>query len=250
MRDGSNNFNNDHGFEFVSYIYGELDQIARDAFESHLAGCDECAMELASYSDARLGVIEWRREDFDHLETPAIVVPWASEKQAVQEAEPVGLIARFIETLSAFPMFAKAGLGLAAAALAVGVYYFAPSAPLSQRNVASSLKTENSQTSSAPENKTSEGPESQFVANGEEKPSMIEKKNIDARPVAVRKTLTTVARVKSHPAVHRIELATAGTLTDSRSSAKKAPRLTTVDEDDDKSLRLADLFAEIGSSEE
>ena len=248
MRDGSSSFSNDHGFEFVSYIYGELDQTARDAFESHLAGCDECAMELASYSDARLGVIEWRREDFDHLETPAIVVPWASDKQAVVETKPVGIVSRFIEKLSAFPMFAKAGLGLAAAALAVGVYYFAPSAPLSQRNVASSLKTENSQPSSAPENKTSEGPESQFVANGEEKPSTIEKKNIDARPSRLRNA--TVARVSTRPAVRRSELATASTSTNFRLSTKKAPRLTSVDEDDDKSLRLADLFAEIGSSEE
>jgi hypothetical protein len=33
-------------------------------------------------------------------------------------------------------------------------------------------------------------------------------------------------------------------------ATKRAPRLNNLDEEEDKSLRLADLFAEIGSSEE
>ena len=31
----------------------------------------ECAIELGAFADARLSIIKWRRNDFEHLATPA-----------------------------------------------------------------------------------------------------------------------------------------------------------------------------------
>ena len=67
MLDKFHNSDSEHGIDLVAYIYGEMDDAARDRFETHLAGCDKCAFELGSYADARLGVIEWRRNDFETL---------------------------------------------------------------------------------------------------------------------------------------------------------------------------------------
>jgi anti-sigma factor RsiW len=125
MKNGHHNFNGDHGPELVTYIYGEMDDRARASFESHLAGCDDCAAELASVSDARLGVIEWRRNDFDHLSTPAIILP-ASEPAfsiAPVSAGRSGIAALF-ESIFSLPVIARVGVGLATAAVVVGIIYY------------------------------------------------------------------------------------------------------------------------------
>ena len=245
MRDGSDNFKNDHGFDFLSYIYGELDQVGRDAFESHLAGCDECAMELAVYSDARLGVIEWRREDFDHLETPAIVVPWASAKQAVVPAEPAGIFSRFIEALSAFPRFSKVGVGLAAVAIALGVFYFG-FRPAAVQHLDVAANKNEQQVVLPEEKKQNETLPPQYIAGSE--PKSLPSENRTTHSPQVRRQIAAV-RTTDHPAIRRNEFAANEPVKSNTPAAKKAPRLTTVEDEDDKSLRLADLFAEIGSSE-
>ena len=245
MRNGSDNFSNDHGFEFVSYIYDELDRTARETFEAHLAACDECAMELASYSDARLSVIEWRREDFDHLETPAIVVPWASEKRT-PEAEPAGAFSRFVEALVSLPMFAKAGMGLAAAALVVGVVYFVSTSPSGTPNIGTTKSHEqNTESVAVPENKSNFSDDEPLIAGNDT--STHEAKITSPGEHPRRHVVLAKFNVKHSPA-HRSELATTTAAPNTINS--KAPRLSSVDEEDDKSLRLADLFAEIGSSEE
>jgi hypothetical protein len=246
MRNGSDKFNNEHGFEFLSYIYGELDEAGRDAFESHLTSCDECVMELASYSDARLGVIEWRREDFDHLETPAIVVPWLSEKQVIAEAGPVGTFTRFIEALASFPRFAKAGIGFAAAAMAIGVFYFAASSPVVKPDVAGI--TNNDQPSSQVPDRSEMHSEPKFTASSKTGVEPINTKNTAKRPEHVRPALAVRSTNQQMP--RRTEIASTVTNKMVPTATKKAPRLTTAEEEEDKSLRLADLFAEIGSSEE
>jgi hypothetical protein len=246
MKNGDHSFKNDHGFEFVSYIYGELDRPGREAFEAHLATCDECAMELAVYSDARLGVIEWRREDFDHLETPVIVVPLMTEKRstAVIEREPVRTFTGFVEALTSIPVFARAGLGLATASLAIGVAYFVAYPP-SEKNLAVNNKTETESVTSRGKDTNSDI--TPFVAGKDDKTEAREL--IPISPYRhFRRQLAAIKIGDRRSPVHRSELASTHPI--SNASSKKAPRLSSVDEEDDKTLRLADLFAEIGTSEE
>src|SRR5437870_1692493 len=113
MLDRSHNSNGSHGTELVSYIYGELDERSQSAFESHLSECVDCAMELAAVSDARLGVIEWRRNDFDHLATPEFVIPEAAPIRSVAEPKKVGFFARLTEAIFSLPLFVKTGVALA-----------------------------------------------------------------------------------------------------------------------------------------
>src|SRR3954453_9051801 len=122
MLNGHHNSEKEYGLELVSYIYGELSDDRRSSFESHLEACDACVLELANYSDARLGVIEWRREDFDHLLTPAIVIP--ETKPVFAKADGPHSFAGILESIFRLPLFAQAGLGFASAALLVGAIYF------------------------------------------------------------------------------------------------------------------------------
>jgi hypothetical protein len=245
MRHGDQNLSNEHGFEFLSYIYSELDETARDKLEEHLVGCDDCTFELAAYSDARLGVIEWRREDFDHLESPAIVIPWVSQNEPALQAEPVGSISRFIEALSSFPLFAKAGMGLAAGALAFAVFYFAAYSPSEQTKEVATNKSAETKPLVTPSDKPGNEVGTVAVAIKKDETSPTEIRNIAALPERVRRQAAAVKVNGRLPLVHKSETASTN-----KAVTKSAPTLSTVEEDKDNSLRLADLFAEIGTSEE
>jgi len=245
MSNVDQNLGNDHGFEFLSYIYGELDEAARDSFEKHLIGCDDCTFELAAFSDARLGVIEWRREDFDHLESPAIVIPWVSQNEPAAQVEPVGVISRFIETLSSLPLFAQAGMGLAAAALAFGVFYFATYSPSQTTKEVATNKSGETKPFVAPiDNPSREVGTGTVTIKNEETPPQ-EIRNVANRPEHIRRSVAAVRVNDRKPLVRRTETASTN-----KAVNKSVPTLSTVEEDKDNTLRLADLFAEIGSSEE
>src|SRR5689334_20861023 len=110
MFDKFHNSDGSHGAELLTYIYGEMDECAREVFESHLERCDECAVELGAISDARLGVIEWRRGDFERLETPAMVVPGLyGDRTVSRSTEKAGAFAALIESLSTLSAYARAG---------------------------------------------------------------------------------------------------------------------------------------------
>jgi len=245
MTNGDHNLNG-HGFEFLSYIYGELDETARNIFEEHLVGCDDCTFELAAYSDARLGVIEWRREDFDHLESPAIVIPWVNETESAESVyEPVGALSRFIEAVSAFPLFAKAGIGLTAAALAFGVFYFATNSPSEKTKEVAANKSAETKPFVAPIDRPGSEVETGALATEKEVSSPKEIRNVPARPERVRRSVAALKVNDRQPSVRRFETAST-----KKAVTKSAPTLSSVQEEKDNSLRLADLFAEIDSSEE
>jgi len=143
-------------------------------------------------------------------------------------------------------MFAKAGIGFAAAALAISVFYFSSSSPAAKPDVAD-IKNSGP---SAPQvqAKTSDEPAPRYVASSKDDVAAPKPKSTANRSEHPRAIV--VSHVTAQPVVRKNELATNNTNKTIVPTAKKAPRLTTVEDEDDKSLRLADLFAEIGSSEE
>lgn len=84
--------------EIVAYIYDEIGTPERGKFETHLADCSMCTDEFAAVSNARFSVFEWRREEFAHLPTPEIVVPYSHK--SVEENAYAGFFAGLWEFLS------------------------------------------------------------------------------------------------------------------------------------------------------
>ena len=232
------------GPELLSYMYGELDGRRSADFESHLQLCDACTAELANVADARLGVIEWRREDFEHLATPVIVLPAIEQLAAVQK----GVIAAVIESIKNLPAWASAGMALVPAALLFGVFYFGYfNVPATRNDVATTV------TAPAAAEKVLEPVAT--VNNGSEKTVVAVETNTrdhnavaaKAPPVAVRRNATPERIAVKHFVSQPVRTETATAV---KPIKKSAPRLSSFDEEDDKSLRLADLFAQIGTSEE
>jgi hypothetical protein len=137
-------------------------------------------------------------------------------------------------------------MGLAAAALVVGAVYFVSTSPSGTPNIATTKSREqNTDSVAVPENKLNFGDDEPLIAGNDT--STHEAKTTSPGEHPRRHVVLAKFKVKHSPA-HRSELATTTAAPNTINS--KAPRLSSVDEEDDKSLRLADLFAEIGSSEE
>lgn len=77
----SNHKNSNCGFseELVSYLYGECSAEEKKTVEKHLNSCVDCMEEFAGFSSARSLVAEWRDEEFLPLDIPLFVLPNSKE---------------------------------------------------------------------------------------------------------------------------------------------------------------------------
>src|SRR2546423_717348 len=95
--------------EIVSYMYDELVRAKRDRFETHLADCTSCIDEFAEVSNSRYSVYEWRKVEFDPLETPEFAISYAEKPREVAVRATSWLEAfSGIFAIGRTPMFASA----------------------------------------------------------------------------------------------------------------------------------------------
>ena len=57
-------------------MYGELSTDESGAFERHLVDCSSCTDEFAAISSSRYEVYDWKKLEFDPLETPRFDIPF------------------------------------------------------------------------------------------------------------------------------------------------------------------------------
>lgn len=65
-----------HGGDMLAYLYDEMTTADRDAFELHLADCGTCIDDFAELSQSRYPVFEWKQLEFDPMPTPRVVIPF------------------------------------------------------------------------------------------------------------------------------------------------------------------------------
>lgn len=209
--------------QIVAYIYGEIGGKAESDFEVHLADCAACTDEFAAVSDARFSVYEWKKEAFDPLPTPEIVIPYqVSVAEPWPPAKWIAAVKGWAESLS-MPVAVAAGL---AVCLGIGILAFSY---LSKGEVHVANVTVPAEKEPLP-----------GVVQPPEAPKLNEPVST-FRPVKASSTQRSTKhgpRDRSKPA----SFATPNRLTE----AQNAPALTPDQETDDNSLRLADLFEEVG----
>ncbi|CAN5351592.1 hypothetical protein BH10ACI2_BH10ACI2_11810 [soil metagenome] len=223
--------------EIVSYIYDEFGGQEQTAFEDHLADCMKCTDEFAAVSEARFSVFEWQREEFAPLATPRIVIPYETQT------------ASWFDGVKAFLAGSMWPVGVAASLLLIAGFAFVLTNRTSE--VATGVNT--GVTTPAPkivapstQVELANNTIPQVVASKDEKvtkaSTTVTKANLEGRPVRA-KALQTVrpSRLLTAEAVR-----TETTGVDPKKQLRKAPALSNFDEDDDNSLRLADLFDEGG----
>lgn len=237
------------GDDIVSYIYDEMGTRGRSSFESHLAACTSCTDEFAAVAYARFSVFEWQKEEFSHLATPEIVVPYHVRRPVAQQAVSEGSIARLIG------IFTQARLPLAAAvalAIVVGLGFAALQfLGTHEQQIASNLN----QKAQADVQMPVERPVEAAQASQPPDPPMHE---IDNTATEIQKTTTAVPARRPANASRRVHasrriVANPRTRTaniaqrPAESQVGRAPVLNSFDDYEDSSLRLSDLFDDDGA---
>lgn len=210
------------GGDILAYLYNEMAPVDRERFELHLADCTDCIDEFADLSQGRHPVYEWKQLEFDQLLTPKIAIPYSSAS-----------VSWFDELSAAFAFDRRFAFGAAAALLlAVVAGYLTFSTPA--EDIAQNVEP---------------SPSPERIAVEQVLPPQPAAERWDVQPVIDDKTEPVKVSRRSRPAA-----GARSTKPASRATPKKIesiPVYSTIDEEDeeDDSLRLTDLFAELGTSE-
>lgn len=259
MMNNNNHQNSNCSFapEIVSYIYDEIGVKEKFAFEAHLANCATCPEELADFMEIRFSVTDWKQNEFAPLATPVIEIPFEKEQvreiAAVQSSWLSNL--RAIFTLS--PSFATASAAMAALVICAGLVFvvikYSGNVEVAAVENTNKTKPSVSPTMEVLPNKSAE----KIIADNEKTTDKV----IVNPPKAQNNETTVVKFVERKPknVAQNSENRPINTMVNkfnrpnvrknSPANNRQLPRLNNFDEDEDDSLRLAELFEDIETLE-
>jgi len=229
-----------HGEEIVSYLYDEMPAAGRKVFETHLLECSACTDEFAGLSLARLNVYEWNSHEFASIPTPSIVIPY-------ENIEKSSWFDNWFGPIFSAPKWAAGGV-LAAAAILFGFVLFPSGKTENNVSISEMKPTQNPAVveykpvapASAEDNQVVEVKLPNLLnANSDKRIGMtsvrtlapsVRRRKIDGRVTAAR----TLAKTK--------KIQPSAPLND--------PRLTNFEDENDNTLRLADLIADINTDQQ
>ena len=233
MKDPNDNNLCSNGGDLLAYLYDEMRAADRETFELHLADCVSCIDEFAEISQGRYPVYEWKALEFDPMPTPRFVVP-------VEEVT-AGL---FDKLRTAFT--ANRGLAFGSAAATILVAIFAAYAVYIQNG------SENVVAVAQPEPVAS--PVKKVVAPQPEPELKSPIRDDPAKSLAVKPEATTKTGEIVKVSVRKPKPNEQAGVSESKPSPvpqrqiRSIPVLSVAEDDEDDSLRLADLFEDIGAS--
>lgn len=252
----NNNHSSDCSFsaEIPAYLYGEISKGEKSKFEGHLVNCSNCADALADSAFARFSVQEWRDTEFAHLETPLINIPYERNKANITVSD--SWLACLRQYVSLSPAWATAGGAMAALAIGVGLVFaainiFQP-AEISVVNNYNSAKIAVSPTTELaaqkPENFPEQSPELP-TKNVEVKQLDFGRRNKQASEPKNNKLITSNNASQNKIVKRNTEKistnnrVTAGMVNKPiASKTRQVPALVNFEEEEDDTLRLAELF--------
>lgn len=238
--------------EIVSYLYNEMVEAEKSRFETHLSNCSLCADEVADFTSVRSSILEWRNEEFAVLPTPEFEIPFETKTQnpvAAEVSRPWYIAVRDFFTLS--PMWMTASTAMAVLAICVGLVFVTINAlkdkpdfaqekekvkPVSSPTTAVN-KTETTVSNSGQTNTNSTQMPTTKVDSSSTKTPATPIKIVDRQPVKPQNSNT--KRNVSPNVVNKPN-------SSPKTKNGKLPSLTG-DDEEDNSLRLSDLFDEIGT---
>lgn len=220
--------------DIVPYMYGELTSGDTSSFESHLQQCGVCTDEFASISSARYEVYDWKKVAFDPLSTPAIVIPFG-------EVANVPLVERLRAVFAqswAVPGFAFAAIALVAVFAAVAI--------VNLDNETPQLAANNAAGTSAP---LPPSPQPAAPAPPRDEVTSINEVDPDQEKVRPVRSAASQLRHQVRTTDRSIPKRVETSVTAATSQDTRAPRLNEFSEEEDNSLRLAELFEDIETSD-
>jgi len=250
----SNNHNScSFAEQIVEYIYDEIPVKDRTNFESHLINCLPCADEIAGFGLVRSTVSEWRKEEIFALDAPAVQIP---AMQTV-ESEKASWFDEFRKLFSFTPAWTAGFAVLLVCIGLVWMFFGGSTKPDFASNTSNQVAPVTPIITNESRDLTTQPKQEQSVVNPKEEGS----KNIpqqvqEVQTKKVAPKINTVRVSNSAPKQKslkpKINESYAGNLKNTNKpnniQKQNAPTLTEVDGDEDNSLRLSELFDEVGSN--
>lgn len=240
----------------ISYLYGEIGGVEKVEFEAHLKSCADCSNELAELGFARTAVQEWRVEEFDKLATPIFEVPSNFVENPAVAANPRSWFSDWRQIFSFKPALALSAMAIVVALFGVSLFIFNFK---SGNEIA--LKTTNEKivkTSVSPTvekivqrpNDVAGNNADKAVASPENLPSKVaDKKSVAPKSPTLKVSMNTPKNNSTGGAAIRVVQNTnrENKKPPAAPKSSKIPSLIDSPEEEDNSVRLADLFDEIGT---
>lgn len=212
-----------HADDLLAYLYNEMVQADRDGFELHLADCTACIDDFAELSQSRYPVYEWKQLEFETLVTPVIVLPVASVSWFGK--------ARAAFSFSPGYSIAAAGFGAILFAVAVGYAVFVQESP--DRDSIAVVEKIDPDTAATPQRIPALEP-------------IAAVKNTD--DVVTPRSATTQRQIEPVKSIERKGKNEPEKVTQPPKKITAVPVMSRLDEEEDDSLRLADLFDDLDTS--
>lgn len=250
----------------IAYLYGESNADEKIKFEAHLVNCAVCAEELTGFGFVRSSILEWREADFSNSKIPAFDVPVKTQEKSFS-AKLQNSGSWFGELWKGFAFNpVSAGAVLAALVICAGLILFALNFSASNE-IAKKSNDENAivttTASSTPVASIKEESRSNIGNNGGGKSAADKTSNSPAENgIEIRTSLSekqvapknTVIKISVNPpknnlgnSVRSSKNANGDAKKTSTVRRKQVPNLIDAEDEEDDSIRLADLFAEVGT---
>lgn len=261
-------FNNNHknsdcefAEQMVSYLYNESEGAEKSTFESHLKNCSACADEFAAFSGVHFSINDWKLKDFASLETPLIEIPYQKNDKLAETREVSSVKGSWLSGLRDLFSLSPRAWSLATASFAVlvvcfGIALFAWNSRNNSdlaganKNKTKSIVAPTVEKTSEPSNlntPSSNSPEKQPKTNNETLPSQPDvavtndTKPTNNRAVKVLSNSRQPQKVENNNAQKTPEVNNKN----KNKTDQVAPRILTDSDEEDNTLRLAELFEEI-----
>ncbi|HEX6124708.1 MAG TPA: zf-HC2 domain-containing protein [Pyrinomonadaceae bacterium] len=221
----------------LPYMYGELTSPEASEFELHLLDCTACTDEFAEISNARYEVYEWKKLEFEPLTTPVFEIPYVPASEGFSFVDKIR---------AAFGGWAVPGGAFAA--LAVALLTFGPL--LWTSDVKDIVVVNSNLASPEPVDLLSDRVVSEKLPSQvagvpvkkEEEPSQRREGYVDRVPQRNVRAVGSPRPVRSPRPVESKQ-------TSAENQRNDTPTLNDFAEDEDTSLRLAQLFEDIDTSD-
>jgi hypothetical protein len=256
----NNHKNSDCGYgeALVSYLYGEATERETATLKAHLESCRACADEMAAFSGVHLAIDDWKLKDFAMLATPAIEIPYEkAENPTAASSVRASWLPAFLRGL--FSTLSPRGWTLATASLAVlavctGIVLFALNSR-TREDIAGNEKNskptvvptaEKSPEQSSVVTNRNTNPEKEINPSNEQKarqPEVVVSKSESEN----KRVVKAVNNPRSTPKVDNTPQ-TRDLKRNNKNNTELAPKAIP-DEEEDDTLRLAELFEEIDTKE-
>jgi hypothetical protein len=257
----NNHKNSGCGFaeELMSYLYDESSADEKAAFETHLQSCSICTDELRAFSGVHFSINDWKAKEFDVLETPVIEIPYSNTSPG-KEVSVVS--SSWLPVLRGLFSLSPRGWSLAAASMAVlaitvGISLFAFNSRTGSDLASEGNKSPNLAITAPTVEKT---PETTNAGNQNNAPD-----KAAAKPLNEKDAPQTVQAVEPNPKTSRVVKTSNNQRPMQKTENSNTPKNNDVknnrknknndvppvipDEDEDDTLRLAELFEEIDTKE-